>query len=323
MKTLIKWPDIQLFNNVYKFIKINPNNWFSDIVDKTKSTSVIYRSKCKLHGMNMAIQVYDNNVICQSRDTILSLSNDLKGFAKFVSERDFSLAKDHIIYGEWVGPGIQSDVAVSNIPNKVFAVFAASPLNDLNKLIIEPDELSNLVSNIKDVYVIPWYNELIEINWSNSEEEIGHTVMMINEWVKKVEENDPWVFETFNIKGTGEGLVFYPISHPGREMFSNFTFKAKGNKHQNIAKAAPAQLHAEKANSINEFVNLVVTEARLNQGLALIGNDKKFTGKFVQWVKDDVKKEAKDEMEASGLTFDIVQKEIENKARTWFLKGIN
>lgn len=181
----------------------------------------------------------------------------------------------------------------------------------------------------------------VDINWRQSDEELTKNTTEINEWVLNVEKSDPWVEATFGVKGTGEGLVFYPTSKPhlGFENFQNLVFKAKGEKHKNIATAKPATVNPEMAASIDAFVTLVLTPARLEQGArAILGEhkheenlnclfcntpeitfDQKLTGKFVAWCLADVEKETQDELEASKLTFKEVQKALGDKARSWYL----
>jgi hypothetical protein len=99
------------------------------------------------------------------------------------------------------------------------------------------------------------------------------------------------------------------------------------------------QVSAEAAASIDAFVSMVLTPARLDQGArAILGEhkhedalkclfcttgaltyDMKNTGKFVNWVSADVEKETQDELAASGLTWKEVQKPVSDKARAWFL----
>jgi hypothetical protein len=80
--------------------------------------------------------------------------------------------------------------------------------------------------------------------------------------------------------------------------------------------------------SVDELVALMVTEARLAQGLAAIGqgdssrpHDPKLTGKFLEWIVADVRKESTAELAASGLQFAQVEKAIRARARTWYLSG--
>jgi len=328
--TFMAWPEIEGFHNIRKFIRVDPGEWWHKRELLAGTSTVSYKAKVKLHGTNAAVQVHPGGkIICQSRESIITPEKDNAGFARWVdSNKDlWRDAEDYIIYGEWIGPGIQKNVAVSQIPKKVFAVFAARPLNNPEVLIVEPDELSILVYGNPGVYVLPWYEKSIDIDWKQSDEELTKTIAPINEWVLAIEANDPWVEKTFGVKGTGEGLVFYPVSTPhlGFEHFTNLTFKAKGEKHKNIATAKPVQVSAEAAASIEAFVGLVLTDARLEQGATKVSAegaltyDMKNTGKFVTWVSADVEKETQDELAASGLTFKEVQKALSDKARAWYL----
>ena len=76
--------------------------------------------------------------------------------------------------------------------------------------------------------------------------------------------------------------------------------------------------------SINQFVDSVVTENRLEQGITYfkennIEIDSKNTGEFLRWVINDVLKEEKDTMETNELDEKKVKSAIVFKARIWFL----
>lgn len=369
------WPEIEGFHNIRKFIRVDPGEWWHKKELFSGTSEVVYRAKVKLHGTNAAVRVsMDGTVTAQSRTNIITPESDNAGFARWVKnneeawrnafkvESKFDGAVHYlnaIVYGEWIGPGIQKGVAVSEIPKKSFAVFA---LRFMDKdedpgdmLMVEPDRIEMYgLHKIPDTYILPWYSHpchhgcdtnitnLLTIDWKQTDEELSKTIAPVNDWVAEVEANDPWVQATFGVKGTGEGLVFYPMSeaHKGSmESFTNLCFKAKGEKHKNIATAKPVQVSAEAAASLDAFVSMVLTEARLEQGArAILGEhkhedklsclfcttgaltyDMKNTGKFVNWVSADVEKETQDELAASGLTFKQVQKAISDKARAWYI----
>ena len=343
----IAWPEIEGFHNIRKFTAASAH---PEILNG--NSVVNYRPKVKLHGTNAAVRIQmDGTVSAQSRESIITPEKDNAGFARWVKSQEDAWRKtmavyskftgeekpDHylnaIVYGEWIGPGIQKGVAVSEIPKKSFAIFALRFLdkedNGMDDMImVEPRHLSMYgFQNIPDVYILPWFNDGLDVDWSASVEELTKKVDAINEWVAWVEANDPWVESTFNVKGTGEGLVFYPRSDEHRSYtdFSNLVFKAKGEKHKNIATAKPAQVDASTAASVDAFVAMVLTEARLEQGTTKVSPDgaltydMKNTGKFVTWVSADVEKETQDELAASGLTFKQVQRAISDKARAWYL----
>lgn len=340
MKLFIPWTEIESFHNVRKFLKKDPTGWWGEQHVK----SIAYKCKVKLHGTNSAVQVYsDGTLQAQSRNSFITPEKDNAGFARWVESTcckfgehpDYwNSARSHIIYGEWVGSGIQKGVAVSEIPKKCFAVFAARTLNEAGEpgeeLIVEPRDLMALTDGIPDVYVLPWYtgsrygsdtifstfhmNPIVESDGLTSDLET------INHWVDKIEAEDPWVQETFGVKGTGEGLVFYPANFTNYSDFCNLVFKAKGEKHKNIKTGSAVQLNPETASSIDGFVELVLTTARLEQGAGVVGGfEQKLTGQLVNWCVADVEKECQDELEASGLTFEQVKKPLSTKARTWYL----
>lgn len=323
--THMAWPEIESFHNIRKFVRVDPNEWWLGKESLSVTSTVCYKAKVKLHGTNSAVQVHaDGTVQAQSRTNLITPENDNAGFARWVSnQKRWELASGHILYGEWCGPGIQKGVAISEIPRKVFVVFAARPLDGSDTLIVDPIELHHLTDGISlDLHVLPWYTRTIDINWKQSDEELTKSTEEISKWVLSVEASDPWVKETFGVSGTGEGLVFYPTSTPhlGWENFNYLVFKAKGEAHKNIATAKPAQVNAEAAASIEEFSSLVLTQARLEQGATAVGGyDLKNTGKFVSWITTDVQKESQDELEASKLDWKTVQRPLTDRARNWYI----
>lgn len=327
MTQLILWPEIEAFHNVRKHTHAYPELCCGNM-------RVQYCAKVKLHGTNAGIQCHvDGTVVPQSRETLLSVEKDNAGFARWVKEREkyWSNKSGMVFYGEFAGKGVQKGVAASQVENKFFAVFAARDINDPFTLITAPSDLQLFVSGIPDTYVLPWAEPTITIDWSKPSEELVPMTEFINKHVMAVEECDPWVKQKFNIEGCGEGLVFFPVSpeHSGVENFGNLCFKAKGEKHRVVKASAAATVNPEVAASVDEFVNLVLTEARLMQGATVVNSgttfpnpvefDKRLTGKFVAWILGDVKKETQDELQASNLTFEQVEKALTAKARTWYL----
>lgn len=336
--TFLAWPEIESFHNVRKYTKQNP-----EILNG--NSKVTYKAKVKLHGTNAAVQCHrDGRIVAQSRTTELTVENDNAGFAKWVKSNEAlwqdtrnNVRQNVIIYGEWIGPGIQKGVAVSEIPQRSFVVFAARPLANGapygDSLLVDPEVLEGLIDGIPDAYVLPWQSESIEVDFSKTAEELAVGLAIVNLWVALVEKEDPWVNEVFGVKGTGEGLVFYPVSndHLGMTNFNNLVFKAKGEKHKNIKTAAPVQVDAQSATNVNQFVDMVLTNARLEQGamavqpdpvVVQLAFDMKLIGKFIAWVVADVQKETQDELEASKLEWKQVQKPVGDRARAWYIEQV-
>lgn len=334
----INWPEIEGFHNVLKYMKAKP-----ELLGN--SPEITYKFKVKLHGFNAGIQLLKSSgdVVAQSRTAILSPKEDKIGFGRWIEARkenflsvlENKVPQDLILFGEFCGPGIMKNVAISKIPNKSFMVFSAKILSE-DHLITEPEVLWDLVQDIPDVYTIPWFEiaktqAMLNINWlSNGEKYLQDIANEINFWVNQVEKEDPWVKEMFKISGTGEGLVAYPdsVQHLGFENFSMFAFKAKGEAHRVVKQKEAVQIAPEKANSIDNFISMVLPAARLHQGVLAVGNsseakslDKKLTGKFVNWIVNDVKKETMNELEASSLSWDEIIRPLSDYARKWYLSN--
>lgn len=333
----IRWTDIEGFHSVRKSVKAIPH-----IVGNRPV--VMYLAKVKLHGTNAGVFVGNNGKTIRafSRTSLITPDCDNAGFAAWVEARkEFfaSLAtgrdRDFVVYGEWCGPGIQKGVACSQIPERVFAVFAVRIIDhkENSKYISEPSQLAEFAA-VKGAYVIPWYciagaisPMQVTIDWSSSPDDLEKIVATINEQVAEVEKCDPWVKAIFEIEGVGEGLVFYPVGfHDTYDDFSNLSFKAKGTQHRVIAHSKPAQVDPSVAATAQAFADLVLPLARLEQGAQMAQTrdsrsmyDVRDVGNFIGWVSKDVNKECQAELEASGLTWKDVSKTVTDTARKWFL----
>lgn len=322
------FPSIESFHHVVKLSKSYPH---------LAKDPVSYRGKIKLHGTNAAIRVYNNDYLIQSREQIITPENDNVGFAKWVHTKlDFWKSIKHdqeiTIYGEWCGPGIQKGTAIQQINNKIFVIFAVmigtvgfneendNFIEDNNKMVIEPDEIKSILGNLpEDVYVLPWFGDVFEVDYLN-QITLNPIVKNLNSIIENIENCDPWVKEVFGKEGICEGVVYYPLNKTNRKSFSNFTFKAKGEKHKVTKTKEFVQIDPEVAATIEDFVTLFVTEPRLDQGLTAVGGlDIKNIGKFLKWMGQDILKESKAELEASNLEWSDVQSYVQTACRNWFL----
>ncbi len=339
MTQLIKWPSIESFHNIRKATAKYPH-----ILNGNHK--VAYRGKVKLHGTNAAIQFLENDVAAQSRTTVLNVGHDNAGFAAFVERHKEAMLRAHpplagyTVFGEWVGPGINKGCAIHMVAMKYFVVFAAlkrtsEDMEEKGKyeFVVEPEILlgmlnphteNGLMNLVPNIHVLPWQTEKFVIDWNSSSESLEGVVKEINKVVDEVEACDPWVKETFKKEGTGEGLVYYPVSseHLGRDNFSALGFKAKGEKHKIVKTKAPVVVDPAVAASVAEFVDLVVTEPRLEQGVqeACEGEyELRKIGPFIGWMCKDINKECQAELEASELKWKQVSKAVTQRVREWYI----
>jgi tRNA-binding EMAP/Myf-like protein len=334
--TMIKWPDIEGLHNVVRGFDVMKEN----LGDGFSFPTVTYYAKIKLHGTNASVQIHpDGTVVAQSRTDVITPEKDNAGFARWVhnNEDHFKqLARDKtiIFYGEWCGPGIQKNTAISDIGRKIFAVFCIHIGGPTELAVYQPDSAvitDWLGPKHPDIFVIPWVKnsdgQNVEYHLDyNEKESLRKSANYINELVAEVEREDPWVKETFGVSGVGEGIVLYPVKKDGQTVsertdFSELMFKAKGEKHKVVKQKEAAQIDPEVAANIDEFVGLFVTEARLEQGVAIACNgqfDVKLTGSFLKWFNKDVEKESVAELEASKLEWKQVAKAVSSAAREWY-----
>jgi len=323
--THVAWSSIELLHNVVRTL--------GHLHEQGRPFPVVeYRAKVKLHGSNCAVQITDDGLIAQSRTSLLTPEADYKGFAAWAHRHAAyfqGLPRDIVVFGEWCGPGVEKGMAISAAKSKLFVVFGVQVGG---RIAYEPDEIRALVPEAGapgELHVLPWEGAPIRIDYG-SRPALEAAAAALNERVAEVEREDPWVKRALGIAGLGEGLVFYPVSVDGApptadpEGLAQLMFKAKGEKHRTAGTKTAVAVDAAVVASVDEFVALMLTEARLAQGLAAIGGadgvrDPKLTGKFLEWIVADVRKESAAELEASGLTFAQVEKAIRVRARTWYL----
>lgn len=315
------FPSIEGLHNVVRTYGVYPS-----IFPERQS----YRGKPKLHGTNAGVRITQDGIVAQSRSNDLDAQNDNAGFAKWVESRHeffdrIRKVDDLVIFGEWAGPGIMKGTACNQVSAKFFAIFmVVYPNQDLEwaEIITAPEDIAAIVGELpSDVHILPWIGQPLEIVWTDRES-LQAAADAANREVEAVEACDPWMKTTFGVEGIGEGLVYYPQGVTTVKRFGDFAFKAKGEKHKVTKTKESVQVDPEIASSIDEFVELFVTPARLEQGLDSVGGqaDPKLTGKFLAWIGQDIEKESEDELLASGLDWKQVVKPISNAARKWFIE---
>lgn len=344
-----KYHHIEQFYQIVRYI--NSVNKGEDVPEQFHIKSpVSFRGSCKLHGTNAGVTQFDQPsgkggriLYAQSRTRIITPEDDNHGFAKFVDERsdqineiiDIIRGKHGIgatskvtLYGEWIGPGLQSGMAINQLSDKQWVLFGVkvteiedregqnSKYIDAVPMLGDDYQEQNIFS-IMDVLV---HN--IEIDF-DSDQSKKDAVELFDHLTALVEACCPWG-RRFGIEGMGEGIVWVPTgSHWGN---SDLFFKTKGEKHKNVkTKKKTEQLGPELLNSINEFIEFAVTENRLNQGLDSVREMEhsitmKSMGSFLKWVAQDVKRECAAELEENNLDWKQVQKMVTSKSKDFFMK---
>lgn len=271
----------------------------------------------KLHGTNGGIWYKNGKVTALSRRNLLTLQNDNYGFAAWVRrnsdylEQLLSSYSEAVLYGEWVGEGIQSGVAISQI-EKAFFAFELRDYSLLDEGMPQRFAASCPDIRLFNIYHYPTYKTEIDFNYPEL------SIPLLTEITQQVESQCPIGFE-FGIDGTGEGVVWSTIYKD-----QMFRFKVKGEKHSVTKVKKLVAVNPEKVSSVKEFVESVVTENRINQAMQETKADSvEKTGDLLRWIANDIIEEEGDVLVESNLVWKDVASAIANKARTIFFEKIN
>jgi len=320
-----KWSSIGQYRNVVKTIQLYHERTEKEHLIPT----VDYVGTVKLHGTNCGVRRTPSGKIqCQSRERIISNTDDNYGFTKFIEaipEPDLRFLfhkvspnpKDDItIYGEWVGKGIQGGTGVSQL-EKHWVIFGAWVNEEYVKNDVSWQTLDHRIFNILD---IPTYE--ITVDFKDPEAVVEELQRITHD----VEECCPWA-KCFGVEGIGEGVVWVRKGHPH---LSDYWFKVKGQKHSGKSnkEKKTVTVDPQKVESIEQYVALVVTHERLVQGLEHLKEmnidfEMKNMGKYLKWVNQDVQKEEMDTLEANELEWKDVVKQITSKAKTFYMDKLN
>jgi len=320
---MYKFSEIEQLRHVVKYMEYRKN------INKDSFYPVMnFTGTVKLHGTNAGVRKIDGRYVPQSRERELTIEEDNHGFAAFISkipvvQLDWLFSRialseysdDLTLYGEWIGPGIQKGVAISQLPTRQWVLFGGKSDGenfDVNKDIELPEY------NIYSIYRVPTYN--ITIDFDNPK----LAIPTLEELTSQVEQSCPWG-KLFGVEGVGEGIVWKSTAFPWN---SDMFFKTKGEKHSQRGPKAQIAVDPEKVRSIEECVDVILGEGRLLQGLQIlkaeVGDiDMDHIGKFLQWVCFDTQKEEIDVVEANDLTWKDVQKEVTKRAKQFYKRQLD
>jgi len=328
MSKMIKFPKIGQFRNVVKRVREACDFQGLDGNEKpiyrheSDYPSLKFTGTVKLHGTNAAIAFNDDGIHVQSRTRIITEADDNAGFAAFVGSlpqnaMDIMEKGGATVFGEWCGGNIQSGVAINGLP-KMFAIFAHRKGGEWVDLPYSAEEESVLSDN--GIFLMRCFAEWSIVIDFNSPEEAQNKICAL---VDAVERECP-AGKYLGVSGTGEGIVWKCSTDPSSELW----FKTKGEKHSATKVKTLSAVDVEKAASVNDFVEMTVTDNRLSQGIESMKEmglpiEMKSTGDYMRWVITDILKEESDTMEASGLVAKDVGGAISKKAKVFWFAEVN
>ena len=319
-----KYNSIEQFRNVIRKVKENHDYQGKDengnaiYSHKSDYPTIKFKGTVKIHGTNAGVVLHKNGQLdFQSRERVLSLEQDNANFMLSMSNlnwykllRRFNFTDYVAVYGEWCGGNIQKGVAINGLA-KMFIIFGIKIYDVWIEL---PADFQDNENKIYNILQFPTYE--MDIDFNNPELSQNKLI----ELTMAVEEECP-VGKFFGVSGIGEGIVWTSFDN------EDFKFKSKGEKHSASKVKTLNAVDTESLEGLKEFVDLAVTENRLEQGIQYLTEmglslDQKSTGQFLGWMVKDVIKEETDTIVANQFDVKKVKSAVSNKARIWFLNRV-
>ncbi len=338
---LRKYSSIEQFRNVIKdvdyyckakyglrdengeLVLAQPRTW--------KLPTLKFTGTVKLHGTNASVRIdRDMNITYQSRNRILTIESDNAGFAVWASQhkllwrqlatwysKQFEDTAEVVLFGEWCGGNIQKGVALSQL-EKMFVIFEVWVYDSLGvkRYAVQHVDNADPSEGIFDINHFKSFE--IDIDFENPQLSQNKLI----EITDAVEKECP-VGKYFGVSGVGEGVVWScRLSDT-----SLLRFKVKGEEHSASKVKTLASVDVEKISAVTDFVDVVLTQSRLEQGIDYLKEmghelDIKSTGHYVKWVSGDVFKEETDTIVQNQLDAGMVGKQVSTRARQWFMQRI-
>ena len=298
--------------------------------------TITFNGTVKIHGTNGGVILRDDIIYPQSRDRLLSLMEDNKGFASFVLEQEWafkaifedikerigSISYDSIIiYGEWAGGSVQKGIGLSKLP-KLFYIIGVKLKHDdgTPSTWVNIDGLRSEGCKIYNIRDFEQFN--ITINFNN----IAKARASLKAMQDYVEYRCPVAAKLLRIEGEliGEGIVFQ-----GEYQGNPLSFKVKGEKHSKGRSKGPRVYTEEELatmSAVKACATKLFTYSRCNQALdELFAENEpleiKQIGPYLKWMGKDHNKElaniiAKD----YKLEVKSVVKELNHMAKKYFMR---
>lgn len=299
----------------------------------------------KLHGTHADIVIYnDDRIALQSRNVPnITIANDNLGFAAAMADKtkailnlrdryverwqavNPSLALDpqypFIIAGEWIGTGIQKDVAVSQLSRRFVIVSVA-----INGSWIEDVFYRDYEDTEASIYNIS-HGGTFRTNLDPND--IPRTLKSVETFAERVALTCPFALE-FGIQGEGEGIVWKPASD---HLNANpaLWFKTKGGRFKPSFTPKPKVLPVgvqEQRETADAAATSWCTQERLRQGWAYleeVGMKRDMTslGAYLKWMQNDILVEEKGMIQEQNIDKDTLRGSITRIARLWYMQRVN
>ena len=330
--TFKRYPSTEQFRNTVSAVK----QWAHK--NGNPIPTLTFYGTVKVHGTNGGVgyDVETDTIWAQSRERIITPDNDNAGFATYIYQNEEAFKEffryvaggesfnQVILYGEWAGPKVQDGVGVSQLPEKMFFPFQFQFITgtgedaevEKNPASIYSWSIDRMLPRARDISDFGLYEITIDFN------EPQQVQNKLVELTMAVEAQCP-VAKAFGIEGIGEGIVWSRYLPEGGVI----QFKVKGEKHstskvKTVAVLSEADL--ERLKSIDTFVESVLPEARLSQGIDKLREkglpvEMRSIGEYLKWIGQDVLREEGDIITAAGIERKELMPKVTAKAKAYFI----
>jgi hypothetical protein len=294
----------------------------------------------KLHGTHADILIHsDNRIVFQSRNVVgLDSNKDNAGFATCMSSktkallrlRDLYLARWQqlnistridptlpvLIAGEWIGKGIQSDVAICSLSKRFIIVSV-----NINGQWQKDTDYGGIALPNHDIYNI---SRAGYFNATLYPEEPQRTIDELQALAEQVAKQCPFA-ETFGLQGEGEGLV-WKLTLPPYNSNPDLWFKTKGGRFKPTFACPPRQSPEsveQNRDAAAAVAKVWCSEQRMEQGLECmeekgIKRNMKGLTQYLRWVQNDILIEEKGYIAEHKIDVPSLKIEIAKIAKPWY-----
>lgn len=319
MDRFVAFPSIRKLSDALKDAKhMFGDNWPPELT---------FRGTVKLHGTHADLVWHgdDDDIVVQSRNRVLTVESDNHGCARFFDARKdrlrplFERARTVlggegwpiVIAGEYCGEGVQSKVALCQLP-RMFVVVAVK-VGHTWHLAGSPGfaDVCDEAHGIYNISRAPTFTLTVDPL------EPAPALAQADEFTQSVEAECPFA-KGMGIAGAGEGIVWACTQSNSSRLW----FKTKGASHMTPVRPQGGTSNTGRA-ALDTLVCQLVTEQRLDQGVDFLREmghplEMRSVPQFVRWVTCDVLKEEHASVVDSGFKDGDVRKAVSRVAVTWF-----
>lgn len=322
---------VQEITNITKGLRGETNKRKYDIETDTHN---FFANDILVHNSNAGIGYnLKDGLYTQSKNNVLTLDKTSAhfGFTFFIKKNEEyiidlikKIAYDNdvdlnvytiTVYGEWCGPGVQKNVAISEVEKSLY-VFGTKVSKegdeDFKNYWLDVSDYRFDIDNLYNINEFKTYEMIVDFNNTK-----GISEKFI-EIIDEVENECP-VAKQLGVSGIGEGVV-WEFFHEGER----YIFKTKGELHSKPKpKSNDREVDSEKINEYISQANKLTPNWRLEQMFNEVtsnGRDinRKYIGNYINLVISDIIEEDIDIVKNDNIDMSLIKSHISKICRDYF-----